>query len=108
MEIHRTADHGTWTVLVLEGRIDHEAAPSLESACRAELAVPGCSLALDLSSVTYLSSAGLRALLAVAKDLGPAHARIALVATRPFVREVLELSGLGRFLPQVSSIDELG
>jgi anti-anti-sigma factor len=107
MEIHRTADHGSRTVLRVDGRVDQEAARRLEAACRAGLATQGRALALDLSSVTYLSSAGLKALLAIAKDLGPAHARIALVGTRSFVREVLEMSGLGRFLPQVSSLEEL-
>lgn len=107
MDIHRAADHGSWTVLVVDGRVDQEAAPRLEAACRAEVETRGCSLALDFSSVNYLSSAGIRALLAVAKDLGPTGARIALVGAQPFVRDVLEMSGLGRFLPQVSSLEEL-
>jgi anti-sigma B factor antagonist len=95
-----------WTVLTLVGQIDMVAAPGLAQACRAELRA-GLQLALDLSGVTYLSSAGLRAILGTAKELGPLHARLALVGPQPVVRDTLEISGFARFLPVVASLQSL-
>lgn len=107
MEITRETAHGSWVVLVVRGHVDHDSAPRLEEACRTEIARDGCSLALDLSAVTYVSSAGLRAILVVAKELGPHHARLALVGATATVREAFEVSGFSRYLPQVDSLDKL-
>ena len=107
MEITRSTAHDSWTVLLVRGRLDHEAVPQLEEAFRGALAPPARDLALDLSEVTFLASAGLRAILATAREIGPLNVRLAIVGARSPVREVLELSGMGRFLPQVPTLDAL-
>ena len=107
MEISRAADRGDWTVLVVSGRVDHAGAPLLEEACRTEITRQGCSLALDFSAVTFISSAGLRALLNTSKELGPVRGRLALVGPQSAVRDVLDLSGFAAYLPLVNSVDEL-
>ena len=106
MKIEKHQIGERWTVLSLSGQIDTVAAPVLEQACRAELREK-VELALDLSGVTYLSSAGLRAILGTAKELGPLHARLVLVSPQPVVRDTLEISGFGRFLPVVASLQSL-
>jgi anti-anti-sigma factor len=107
MEISRSEDRGGWTVLVVSGRVDHGGAPLLEETCRTEVAKQGCSLALDLSAVTFISSAGLRALLTAYKELGPVRGRMALVGAQSAVRDVLDLSGFSAYLPLVNSLAEL-
>ncbi len=107
MEITRSTAHVTWTVLAVTGRLDHEAAGAFDEACREALAPPTRDLALDLSEVTFLASACLRAILVTAREIGPLNVRLAIVGARAPVREVLELSGMGRFLPQVATLDAL-
>lgn len=107
MEITRSTAHGTWTVLAVTGRLDHEASGDFEAACREALAPPARDLALDLSEVTFLASACLRVLLVTAREIGPLNVRLAIVGAHTPVREVLELSGMGRFLPQVATLDAL-
>lgn len=95
-----------WTLLGLQGDLDAPAAPEVEAACREALR-PGVRLALDLRELRFLSSAGLRIFLAVAKELGPLQGRMALVAPSARVRDVLEVSGFDRFLPVVNGLEDL-
>jgi stage II sporulation protein AA (anti-sigma F factor antagonist) len=53
-------------------------------------------LVIDLGGVAYISSAGLRVLLLVAKRLKPPAGALVLCGLGPSVRTVLELAG---FLP---------
>lgn len=96
----------SWTVLAVVGHVDTAAAEELEQACRAELC-PGLRLALELSGVSYLCSAGLRAILNVTTEVGPLRAQLVLVNPHPSVRETLSISGFARFLPIVDSLQSL-
>ena len=55
-----TAIDGGWTTVTVAGDLDMATAPKLESAC----APIGNHLAIDLSSVRFIDSSGLRALFA--------------------------------------------
>ncbi len=48
----------------------------------------------NFAQTEYISSAGLRVLLAVAKNLKKAEGQLCLCSTNTFVQEVLETSGL--------------
>jgi len=50
-------------------------------------------LLLDLSGLDYISSAGLRVVLVVAKRLKQSAGRLALCGMRPHIREVFDISG---------------
>jgi len=61
---------------------------------------------LDLSALTYLGSAGLRALMITGQALATRKGRIALMACHPSVAEVLLICGLREDFPQVEGIED--
>ena len=77
------------------GRIDHNNAEDFANSLKA--AVSGCrtggdALLFDLSDLEYISSAGLRVLMLVSKNVGPAGGKVALAQPQRVVAEILEIS----------------
>ncbi len=88
----------------LVGRFDAAGAGVFEREVR--LPEDASSLALDFSAVDFLSSAGIRSLLKLDKQLKQHGGRLLLAALPPFVTQTLELSGLlGLFLVCPSAAD---
>lgn len=61
---------------------------------------------LDFSAVTYLGSAGLRALMIAGQALATRKGRVILMACHPSICEVLRICGLREDFPQVESIED--
>ncbi len=99
------ADPGVWTI-TLDGRVDLPAARALEDALN-DLCDAGRSrIVVDLSSVPYMASAGLKALLSGvrrARLLG-GDARLAGLSER--VREVFEMSGFDQVFQIYAATEE--
>lgn len=75
------------------GRLDSSTSPVLERWLLERLD-SGCSrLVFDLSSMDYVSSAGLRVLLLAGKKLRCSEGRLVLSGIRENVRDVFEMSG---------------
>jgi anti-sigma B factor antagonist len=102
MQIQDRAE-GKWTVLSVAGRVDSHTAPELEAAFRQQLARGTVWLDLDMQGIQYLSSAGLRVLLATLKELRAAAGDLRLRAPRENVKEVLDLSGFSDLFTIVQS-----
>ncbi len=68
MTITKNTENGVLT-LALEGRLDTNTAPELEKEIGAELTDDVQTLILDLKELEYISSAGLRVLLAAQKKM---------------------------------------
>jgi anti-anti-sigma factor len=83
-------------VIAPEGRVDSDSSTELERLVVSRIDAGDKRLVLDLSSVEYISSAGLRVLLMAAKRLKGPPAALVLCGMGPSVRTVLELAG---FLP---------
>ena len=98
MDIKRE-DIGDVTVGVVAGRLDAAGAPSLEVFCREWIQAGTRKLVLDLSALDYISSAGLRAILATAKRLQAAGGTLAVCGLTGVVREVFTISGFDALLP---------
>jgi anti-anti-sigma factor len=82
------------TTLVLQGRLGHRAARTLQEAS-ARLLAEGCDrVALDLAGVDYISSDGVRAIEHLATELEAKSGRLRLLHLADPVRLVLDLSGL--------------
>jgi anti-anti-sigma factor len=96
-EVHA---HKEWEVDVLTvfGRVDAEKAPQLEAAGRKVLETPYQKLLINLSAVQYLSSAGLCALLNLAKLAEAKHGRLFVCSPAPAVVQVFKLSGFDKIL----------
>lgn len=89
MEI-RESKEGNRTVLRIVGRLDTATAPDLDSNIRSNQIADG--LVLDLSELEYISSAGLRVLLA-ANKLMANHGGMSVRNVQDMVMEVLEATG---------------
>lgn len=83
-------------LLVLVGELDPHTAPRLE----AELASAGTEprVVLDLAGVTFLDSAGVRAIVSAHERLSNAGGSLALRSPSPVAARVLEISGLDQHL----------
>jgi len=84
---------GTVTALELRGRFDAHGAAVFEQEVQS-LDLETCSLVVDVSGVNYVSSMGLRALLKIQKNLKRKGRGVILASVPPFMKKVLELSGL--------------
>jgi len=93
-------------VLNVSGRVDAERAPELEQAGRAILVKDYLKLVLNLSAVQYLSSAGLCALLNLAKLAKSRQCRLTLCGLTPAVRQILTVSGFDKLFPIREELSE--
>lgn len=102
-EIH---DEKNWIVFVIGGRLDRLNA---EETGRQgdELLAAHDKLALDLSGLEYISSAGLRILLRLAKGAQAQGKSFVLCGAVGFVREVLEDSNMDVLVDMYGSVDQL-
>jgi anti-anti-sigma factor len=87
------------TFLAISGRLDSETARAFETTLTASLDRGVRALALDLSGLEYVSSAGLRVFLLAAKRAKAEAVPFALFGLQPQVAKVLEVSGFAKILP---------
>lgn len=80
------------SVLDITGRIDATNSGSLEEQINASIDAGNNKFVADLSGLEYISSAGLRVFLAVAKKLGKTG-HIHLCCLQSQVKDVFEMSG---------------
>ncbi len=87
---------GTTLTLALEGRLDTTTSPQLEILLNAEL--DGIvELVFDFAKLDYLSSAGLRVLLAAQKRMNK-QGSMKLRNVNATIKEVFEITGFADFL----------
>ena len=91
MTIKKTVD-GNTLVLALEGRLDTTTAPQLENELKVSL-YDTKALTLDMEKLEYLSSAGLRVLLAAQKQMQKQKAEMVVVNVNEIIMEVFEITG---------------
>jgi len=95
MQINQTKHTGA-VIVAPVGRIDSTTSPALDSHL-VSLAKNGeHRVVIDLSGVDYISSAGLRVMLSLAKRTKESKGKLALAGLGDSVRQVFELAG---FLP---------
>lgn len=86
-------------IVALNGRLDAAGAPELETRGKALIQEGSNRLLLDFAQVEYVSSAGLRSLLVLAKAVKSAGGALALCGLVPAVRDVMTISGFDNILP---------
>src|SRR4051812_7965687 len=82
-------------VLQVSGRLDQDTCDAFrgELMKHIESAVKdGGGVVLDLSSMEYVSSAGLRCFMLASREAKTHHARIFVAALQPMVKEIFEIS----------------
>ena len=81
------------------GRIDGSNAVEFEAAIRAAIMESDRAVIMDFEKLSYISSAGLRVILLVAKFLQNRDTKLVLCSLSDPVREVFEISGFDKILP---------
>lgn len=90
MTITKNASDGT-LYITLEGRLDTNTAPQLEAELKASLS-DVTELDLDFSGLEYISSAGLRVLLAAQKAMSK-QGKMTIRHVNETIMEVFEITG---------------
>jgi anti-anti-sigma factor len=97
------------TVFHLQDRVNMGNSAELELAAREAFTAGGRDMVLDLSKVPSLTSAGIRTILIIHQMLAETkdQARhLKLVNPTAYVREVLEIAGLLKYIEVYESLDE--
>ena len=81
------------TILSIAGRVDTATAPLLEQAINKEIDAGHRQVLLNFSGVSYISSGGLRVLLATAKKLKTPGDKFSICSLSPEVLKILKLAG---------------
>jgi stage II sporulation protein AA (anti-sigma F factor antagonist) len=92
MEI-REERSGDVLIVAPKGRVDTTTSGDLEARLLRHLEAGERRVLLDMDAIDYISSAGLRVLLLLAKRLKAAQGELVLCALGPAVRQVFELAG---------------
>jgi anti-anti-sigma factor len=83
--------------LQLEGRLDTNSAPSAQETFL-KIAGEYADIELNFSSLDYISSAGLRSLLMLQKQVNKTGGSLAITNVSPSVLEVFEITGFSSIL----------
>ncbi|NCC51433.1 MAG: STAS domain-containing protein [Spartobacteria bacterium] len=104
VEITAHCEHGI-VQLTLVGRLDTFGANALDPALAAREQDDVFCVVLDMAQTSFISSAGVRVLMAHMKKLKARSGMMALCAMQPFCKEVLEATGLADFFLQFDTVD---
>jgi anti-anti-sigma factor len=89
---------GDILVLTPGGRIDGSNSADFQSAVMERIDEGSESILLDFAGISYISSAGLRAVLILAKKLNQVNGRFALCSMQQSVQSVFEVSGFVKII----------
>ena len=107
-----TQRQGDSLVLITDGRVDGTNATDFQDAMKGAIQESDRAVVLDFENLTYISSAGLRVVLLVAKDLQQQGAQFAACSLTESVKEVFVISGFDKIIPihdtQAAAIGSFG
>jgi anti-sigma B factor antagonist len=90
----------------VSGRIDAESAPGFQQACAQVVRGAEKVVVLDLGSVQYISSSGLRGLLVIGKELQERGVVLRLANLTPTVSQLFEQSRFYSLFPCFDSVEK--
>lgn len=105
MEVHAEREGGI-LITRAEGRVDGTNAREFEEALHAAIGEEDRLLIMDLQDLSYISSAGLRAFLMIAKKLQSRGGKLVVCSLTETINEVFEISGFSRIIPTHASRSE--
>jgi anti-anti-sigma factor len=107
MTFHSEIIEADGTQLInLSGRLDSVTSNILESSLQKLFEDQGILVAINFSELHYISSAGLRVVLMIAKRAKQAKGRLVLFGLQSHVKEIFEISGLLKILEVVNDQSE--
>jgi anti-sigma B factor antagonist len=103
LDISRTGDV---TTIALKGRIDATVASDVEQELVSLISGGSCRLVTALAEVTFISSAGLRSLVAALKQAKREKGDLRLAEMGAKVKEVFEITGLSTVFSIYATAEE--
>jgi anti-anti-sigma factor len=97
---------GNATIVSLEGRMDASSSPSAEAVLFRLIQSGTRQIVVDMSQLDYISSAGLRVMLASLKKLRDDGGRLVLAGLKPQIQNVFEIAGFQRIFTIYSTTEE--
>ena len=93
-------------IFSLNGRFDAHSAGDVENELNLVISKGEHNLLVDLDGVEYISSAGLRVLLAATKKLKKEKGEIKLCCLKPYVKEVFDIAGFTQIFKIYHTVEE--
>ena len=104
MEI-RTKKEKDAIVVSVRGKMDALSSPEFEKQLSELIGQGEKDFVVDLGELEYISSAGLRVILAIVKRLKEKEGRLFICGLKDMAKEVFEISGFGAFIPVYDSVE---
>jgi stage II sporulation protein AA (anti-sigma F factor antagonist) len=101
---NQTKKEANATVLTIVGRMDAVTAPEFETVIKRLIEEGNTGFVVDFQTLGYISSAGLRALLATAKLLKGKGGQLRFANITGTVKEVFDISGFGSIFQMHNSV----
>lgn len=96
---------GDTMVFAIEGHLDASMVNAVNERATDVLESSFVKVVFDFSNLVYISSAGLRVLLYVAKKTKSKGGKVSLCSVNSNVQRILDISGLTKFLPVYADRD---
>lgn len=94
MKLNIIKKEAGYFVITVKGRLDSETAPQCEAGIKHLLTPATKSLTFDLKHLDYISSMGLRVIIAAMKAIEKQKGRVAVRNAQPPIAKVFEIAGL--------------
>ncbi len=99
-------NRGQVIIIGLRGRLDAVACSGVEKELLAQAAQDQARIAFDLSGMSYISSAGLRLLVGVAKQVEMRSGKLALATLNHDVYNIFKIAGVIPLFSVYETVDE--
>jgi anti-anti-sigma factor len=109
LNVRVTKDRSFSRTVHLAGRLDNETAAALDGELNALTDAAVQVVVFDLSSLEYISSAGLRSIFRVQKTMAERSGRVVIVNAQPQVQKVFEIvkaADLGAVFTSLKELDQ--
>jgi anti-sigma B factor antagonist len=100
-----TENRGDAAVVALDGTIDGSSVGDAQAKILPQIA-PGCRLVLDMANLEYMSSAGLRMLLLIFRQVTGQGGKVALAGLSEEIRDTMSLTGFLDFFTTTETVEE--
>ena len=105
MEIKEVGKEKNTRIISLEGKMDAISAPEFEDKMGEWIKQGETGFIIHLGGLNYMSSAGLRSILIVARKLKEQDGKLIFVNLREEVQKIFRISGFSSMIPTYESLE---
>ena len=93
-------------IVSINGRLDAVTADEFQKKCMLYIEQGNIHLIIDMADLDYISSAGLRSLLTIAKKMKTCAGTLCLCGLNGLIEDVINLSGFSNLIPIYSDVKQ--